>query len=259
MSNVEFGGPKLYPVIHNERVAGTLNAVERVISAGADGAFLINHEFNAASLLRRYEAVTAAFPDAFIGLNFLDMRHPFDAYQILVVSGLVPDALWTDWYPFDQDCMEYLQELTPRDSTKETKLFAGVSHKAANYTENPEQSALMAQKADPYVDFVTTTGPRTGSPASLEKLTAMRAAINRSKLAVASGVNAENVGSYVPLVDAVLVATSLESSFGEIDDDKLATFMEAFRQSVTREREKREASSRLDSHEDHASTVVATS
>lgn len=209
--------------------------------------------------MRRYEAVTSAFPNAFIGLNFLDMRHPFDVYQILTVSGLVPDAVWTDWYPFDQDCKEYIQELTPRNETKETKLFAGVSHKAANYTENPEQSALMAQMADPYVDFVTTTGPRTGSPASLEKLEAMRTVIRHSKLAVASGVSIENVGSYVPLVDAVLVATSLEAFFGEIDDDKLGAFMEAFRQSVMREREKREASPQLDNLGDSTPAVVATS
>lgn len=241
MSNVEFGGPKLFPVINNEHVKGNLRDTEKVLSAGADGVFLINHAHNATTLLTRYEAVSREFPDAPVGINFWNMRNPFDVYELLNRSGVAPYAVWTDWYySLDTGQMENFKSLTPTRDTHRTILFAGVSHKAASYTEDPFLSAQLARMADRSVDYVTTTGSGTGLPVPMEKLAAMRDAIKYSKLAVASGVSVENVDSVVPLVDAILVASSLESSFGEIDDDRLRMFMLAFRHAVRLEQETRE-------------------
>lgn len=240
MSNIEFSGPRLYPVIHNEHVEKTVRDTEKVLNAGADGVFLINRVNNANSLLTRFNAISKEFPEAAIGLNFSEMRNPFDVYTFLNSSGVAPYAVWTDWYLLDSEQMECLNLLTPTQNTRKSKLFAGVSHKAASYIEDPFLSAQMAVMADGNVDYVTTTGPGTGLPAPTEKLTAMRHAVKYAKLAVTSGVSAENVGNIVPLVDAILVASSLESYFGEIDDDRLRMFMNAFRHSIEQERQRRQ-------------------
>jgi hypothetical protein len=246
MAKAEFVGPALYPVIHNEHVQQTLRDVEVVLNAGADGVFLINHELNASSLLTRYRAVVNEFPSAFVGLNFLDMRNPLDVFILLSRAGVTPDAIWTDWFPSEDKKIaalsKHFRELKENEGAnlRETELFAGVAHKAASYVDDPFLCAEMARTVDGHVDYITTTGPGTGLQTPIEKLVAMRGVTLMSKLAVASGVTPDNVTDYVPHVDAILVASSLESRFGEIDPERLRTFMSAFRYSIIQERERRE-------------------
>ena len=62
---------------------------------GADGVFLIIHEGNFdhnSVLIYHYEAVRDAFPDLYIGLNFLGTRAD-KAYEMLPQGA---QALWTD-------------------------------------------------------------------------------------------------------------------------------------------------------------------
>lgn len=66
-------------------------------------------------------------------------------------------------------------------------------------------------------DVVTTSGPATGEPPDPEKLRLMREALGDHALAVASGVDADNVGAMLPYADAFLVASSLETSHGALD------------------------------------------
>lgn len=74
----------------------------------------------------------------------------------------------------------------------------------------------------PYVDVVCTSGPGTGMEASPQKLAGMRGGIGPSAaLALASGVTADNVVRYLLHVDAFLVGTGLEASFGVLDPGKL--------------------------------------
>lgn len=242
MSSTTFEAPKVYPVIHNEETDGVLSSVEQVLKAGADGVFLINHNRARDLLLSDYQEVVQRFPDTFVGLNFLDMQSAADVYEYLHLSRTVPDAVWVDWYDLSLRAMEYIADITPQEhkTGRRTLLFAGVAHKAGlKHTDHPEISAQMAKHTDEYVDYVTTTGAATGIAAPLDKLIAMRAELKYAKFAVASGVTPENVASYVPLVDAMLVASSIESRFGEIDADRLASFMSAFKSAVESEREAR--------------------
>lgn len=67
----------------------------------------------------------------------------------------------------------------------------------------------------------------------------MKAALEFSGLAVASGLNSMNVGQFIPYADALLVSSGIESSPGEIDPKRLVHFMSAVKDSVEAERETR--------------------
>ncbi len=55
----------------------------------------------------------------------------------------------------------------------------------------------------------------------------MREAIGDHALAVASGITPENVGDFLPYVDAFLVASGIEKRFGYFDAGKLGALADA--------------------------------
>jgi phosphoribosylanthranilate isomerase len=55
----------------------------------------------------------------------------------------------------------------------------------------------------------------------------MRTGLGDAALALASGVTAENVGTYVPYVQAFLVGTGIEASFGVIDAARVTALLRA--------------------------------
>lgn len=72
--------------------------------------------------------------------------------------------------------------------------------------------------------------------ALVEKVRTMRESIGDTALALASGVTAENVHDYLPYVDAFLVGTGIESSFGIIDAARLDALVAAMRKPPRRAR-----------------------
>jgi predicted TIM-barrel enzyme len=74
-----------------------------------------------------------------------------------------------------------------------------------------------------YMDAVCTSGPGTGKAADVSKIATMHKAVgSEGAIALASGVTAENVSTYLPYVDAFLVGTGIEARFGVLDAAKLA-------------------------------------
>ena len=67
-------GPVVLPVIHVLDTARTCKNIEIAGKAGAPGCFLINHDFAIPPFLPIIRAVRAAFPDVWLGLNFLGLR-----------------------------------------------------------------------------------------------------------------------------------------------------------------------------------------
>ncbi len=98
-------------------------------------------------------------------------------------------------------------------------LFGGVAFKYIRPIVPPEHFGEVARLAlDCGVDVITTSGPATGEPPAVNKVQAMRHAIGDHALAVASGIRPENVSAFLPFVDAFLVATGIEASFGQFDE-----------------------------------------
>lgn len=161
MGIVTFEAPKVLPIIRQTDVSRTLKCVEQVLSAGADGVFLDNPaSHSAASLHTRHDAVRIEFPDTPIGLNFRDMRDPIEVYRYLYLSGVMPDAVWTDWYSLNPNCIELFQAITNDYGMTEVGLFASVAHAGPHYESDPLVCAEIASAVDRIADFIATTGAR---------------------------------------------------------------------------------------------------
>lgn len=207
---------KLYPVVHMRSSAHALELSEQAFEAGADGVFLIDHISPHVSdiLTSAYEHVRSNLGrEAFIGVNYLGLT-PHDAYSYLGalrqydVIDSMPTALWAD------DATKGANILTHRNyhGLEAVRFFGGVAFKyTGSFTEDPELAGDTAARYRTHVDVMTTSGPATGSAASLGKVRAMKAAIGDQELALASGVSPENIADYAPYVDMVLAASSIET------------------------------------------------
>ena len=205
----------LMVVIHVLSATQALKNAEIAFDNGADGVFLISHtprvnnaELMGAEVLLRH----SLGPNKFIGLNFLSVN-PFEAIEL--ISNLSnASALWVDdvgYAETDDFLVDPVQ--VPRKIWEHMRrlhesalLFGGVAFK---YRPEVKDVGLAAKLVSSYVDVVTTSGPATEEPPTMEKIVAMREAVPEGKLANASGLSPENVSPYLPHLDYILAATSL--------------------------------------------------
>lgn len=191
---------RLFAVIH---VIGKDQAVRNAALAarsGCDGVFLISHgSMEPIELLRCVKPCRESIP--YVGVNLLGMS-PLSAAS----SALLYDvgAVWTDaTYPDPAPSM--------------IEVFSGFAFK---YQPQPRDLATEAVEAARNCHVLTTSGPGTGKPADVDKIKAIRAAIGDHRLALASGIQADNVEDFLPYVDDFLVATGISKAFTELDEDK---------------------------------------
>ena len=88
-----------------------------------------------------------------------------------------------------------------------------------------------ASLAANFMDVVTTSGSATGVAAGTKKISDMRKGCGEVAMALASGVTPENVSQYVPLVDAILVATGISPprDFYNLDPARLRALLQVCR------------------------------
>jgi hypothetical protein len=207
---------KLLPVIHVTDEAQALEQAEVANNAEADGIWLINHEIDATDLWRIFTAVRQHDPGMWIGLNFLDLS-PLEAMHH--VDDLV-DGLWVDDGGVTDLRVKPQAEAVWR--LKESKgwegqLFGGVAFKG----QSPVKDwALAAKRAAPLMDVVTTSGPSTGVPASIDKIRWM--STEAPRLAIASGITPQNVIEYLGWAQYFLVATGISRDFHHLDPELTA-------------------------------------
>lgn len=239
--------PVILIVVHVVNDAQTQESVLAAREGGADGCFLICHSQQGPAFLRAIARdVRGSHPDWWIGLNFLKQT-PFVAATFCddlggVGDGPVPRAngLWVDnslaiyhhaWrktyhLPFPG----FLDTSLPESPLKDSLFFAGAAFKHQDFPGfTPEREARIVQS---YCDVVTTSGPATGMPASIEKIRGMREAMDASSvspppLAIASGVSAENVRSYLPWATCFLVASSVTDPGERTSRDKVRELVQA--------------------------------
>lgn len=72
------------------------------------------------------------------------------------------------------------------------------------------------------MDIITTSGEGTGTPAEIEKILEMHSASSKIgvPLAIASGIDADNIDTYLPYIDVFLVSTGISISSDELDREK---------------------------------------
>ncbi len=199
------------PVIHPISSHTALQSIETAIDSEADGIFLINQGMSSAQLLDFVLEVHHRFDKLWIGINLLGF-HPEDV--LLAVAKLPIQGIWSDNAGIDetsesQPAAERFRETRDKCNWKGL-YFGGVAFKYQR--DIPHfRLPLAANKAVPWMDVTTSSGPGTGDAASIEKVQALRSGAGIHPLAIASGISPENVSQFLPLVDCFLVASEIET------------------------------------------------
>ena len=201
------------PVIHVSNVNQALANATIAKRAGCDGIFLINHNILCNDLLYIYQAVRNIFPDWWIGLNFLDLA-PREVFEVIPESA---SAIWTDNAMINEQT-EHQNEpeliaMARKKSGWKGMYFGGVAFKYQSLVDNVERATELAIR---YMDVITTSGRKTGSPPDPEKISRMKKVAGNVPLAIASGISVENVKLY-PECQFFLVATSISRNFYNLD------------------------------------------
>ncbi len=208
------------PVIHVETEDQAVRNMKIARDSRADGVFLINHHIRWSQLLSVYDWVRGSFPTFWIGINCLDLDRAMALQH--APNGL--QGLWTDSGGVTDLGVSpdfFYFENVRKSHGWNGLYFGGVAHKGQLGVVDP---ALAAKYAIQHIDVITTSGDRTGEPPTVAKIQAMRRAINGHPLAIASGMTVDNVERFMPYCDCFLVASSIGSSFTELDPAKTAAF-----------------------------------
>lgn len=91
-------GPAVLPVIHVQDQAQIDRNIAVAVGCGAQGVFLINHDFDVDRFLPILEQCRNANPLLWMGVNFLGVtgREAFPILGRLEKKGLLIDAYWAD-------------------------------------------------------------------------------------------------------------------------------------------------------------------
>lgn len=225
-------GPAVLPVIHVLDGDQAIRNVRVIMGGGAQGVFLINHDFARDDLLPVIEQVRTAFPALWLGVNFLAVtgKDAFPVLGDLERRGFPVDAYWADDARIDERAgiQEEAEEIdrVRADSGWSGLYFGGTAFKKQREVA-PEDYGRAAEIACRHMDVVTTSGIATGQAADLAKIGTFRNACGDQAIAIASGVTPDNVHSYANEVDAILVATGInhEGDFYNADPARLERLM----------------------------------
>ena len=199
---------KICPVIHVETAPQLEHNMNIAVEAGIDGVFLINHSIDPASLAVLFRNFRPSYPNLWIGLNYLGLPP-----HLAAKMSTGADGLWMDGVP-----TQLLGLNIP--------VFGGVGFKYQHTGLTLEEEVARAIL---HVDVIVTSGVATGQPASPQKVRDLKALIGGVPLGLASGLTPENVQSYLPWVDWLLVATGVSRDFTHLCPDKLRDFVAAVR------------------------------
>jgi predicted TIM-barrel enzyme len=235
-------GPVVLPVIHVLDSARTRKNVEILLEAGAQGCFLINHDFEPERFLPIIRDTRAAFPSLWMAVNFLAVTGK-DAFPILgqlQSEGCQVDAYWADDACIDEDGanIEAKEIADVRAKSGWDGLYFGGTAFKKQREVDKSRYGDAAREACPFMEVITTSGVATGQEADLGKIETFRAAIGDRPMALASGISPENARDYRD-VDCFMVATGINEpgNFYDIDPTRLGELM-----SITRSLSKGTAS-----------------
>jgi uncharacterized protein len=224
--NEVFRGPKvLLPVVHPVSEPAAMASIDIVVKAMCDGIFLINQGMATDEVLQLVKKVRGKYPKLWIGLNLLGMSASEALRKALAVCEGRVDGIWIDDARIDERAgtQDAAQDFlnTRKELNWKGLLFGGVAFKYQRAVAEADLN-LAAAVAAPFMDVVCTSGPGTGQAANAHKTTALRLGLPEGHaLALASGITENNVRSYLPDVDAFLVGTGIESTFGVLDAKKV--------------------------------------
>lgn len=210
----------VYPVIHHLHYGLSLDQARKAFDSNANGIFLISPHGRDYEILLVAKELKKLYPDKHIGINYLN-EGVIAAFKHAVEFNL--DMVWGDFCGVSSKGLDATgQELKNLvNKNPEIKVFCSVAFKYQPIEKDPAAAAKIALQAG----FIpTTSGSATGQAPSLEKIKAMSGASN-GVLAVASGMNKDNIESFKPYLSEVLIASGISLNEFEIDEVLFKEFM----------------------------------
>lgn len=214
---------KVLPVIHILNKDQVEEQVSLVVSSGADGFWLINHDTNNSDqiTLEFAEKYIAQYPELIIGVNLLSLE-PDQAIDEVLKTQI--KYLWLDYAGIhsvmpDASLLERQKYVIEQHNLT---IFGGTAFKYQAIEPDPVAAAKLSQR---YGIICTTSGSRTGHAADYEKISSMSNAVS-GKLALASGLTLDNLPDYQPHLEYALVATGLSLDYYHFDPVLLSGFIE---------------------------------
>lgn len=215
------------PVIHPASHRAAVKAVAVAVEAGAHGVFLINQGLHGEPFFDLVEDVQKRHPGLWVGLNYLG-----SVYSAVERSATLPEpvrGLWTDGAPLP---LKSTQRRLWAVEKWEGLYFPGVAFKTHAPVAPKDLPAVVKKAIACGPDVLTTSGRGTGQAADPAFVARFRELAGTHPVALASGVTPENVDAYLPHVDAYIVASGIEDSFGVLNPartralaDKIRSFL----------------------------------
>lgn len=195
---------EIIPVIHMINVNQVLTNVKTCLACGINKVFIINHQSPFNDLLTCADVVKEKYPDLWVGINMLDVN-----VKDVIMFDFKFDGLW---------CDQSIKLEDYKNRKYKGLLFTGLAFK---YQPQPKDIGIACQESILTSDVSTTSGPGTGKVADINKILELRKYLGDHPMAIASGVNNDNIKSYKGVVNYLLVASSITSRSEIIDKDKL--------------------------------------
>lgn len=212
---------KIIPVIHHLTTEQTLENAKICAEENAFGVFLISMTGDNDELPMLAKMIKAKHPQLKVGINLLG-KSALSSLDTSQVFGL--DMTWSD-NPIITSSGIGVEAIYIKGILKGTEhmFFNSVAFKYQKSDSNPGVAAELSKNCG----FIpTTSGKATGSAADLNKIIQMKAAIGEYPLAVASGLDPENITEYLDYLEYGLVATGISKTFHELDQEKLRLMMQ---------------------------------
>ena len=193
---------------------------------------MINHDFKINRFLPiGIRSIRRICPEFWIGVNFLAVtgQTAFPILASLQREGYRVDAYWADDACIDERVEKQVEanliSKIRKDCEWQGLYFGGTAFKKQRPIA-PKNFGISAEIAAKYMDVVTTSGVATGTAADVGKLEVFRSALPNTPLALASGINPDNILNY-SMVDCFMVATGINKTddFYNIDPSKLRLLM----------------------------------
>jgi hypothetical protein len=232
--SARFPRKAVFPVIHVEDYGQVVHNLEVARTCAVDGVFLIRHHVHTGHWLEDpLVKLIHKLQDEkwnnelWLGANFLGLTHRAAFKQ---AYNLDLPGVWTDNTEALNPDASPMWAIETNYGRPFPLSFGGVAFKhQAKRGDDGAEARDAAQRR--LTDVITTSGPKTGEAAQLEKLALFRKAIANCPLAVASGVTPENAATQLQYVDAILVATGINQNDDSelIDRQKLQQLVDVVR------------------------------
>lgn len=222
----------VYPVIHQLTPETSIAEAQVAFECGADGVFLISHNGQNEELFAPACKIKKMFPYAKVGMNLLGYS-ALDSLETVIDFGL--DMVWVDDCGVrsdeKKDYVQKISEILYRNKGI-PEFYGSVAFKYQREDSNPGLAAIEACKAGM---IPTTSGTGTGSAPQVDKIHGMQESLRTLQsethfgsmpLAIASGMDPDNIDQFLPYATHFLVSTGISSDFYHLDKEKTKNFID---------------------------------